>query len=183
MANDKQSMFGRARDHKGLAEYKSPDEYSEQGDTRVVKDLMFPYHVIAPSPMLPDVEIIVEKVASRGDTVYTDELGPLALKKGEDLGSFFTSDELERRQGTEPEPLPAPFYSEDGEGADQVAGKGDTGSAKSSRSRKRSSKNSSEAPASDVPDNFNEFSAQEMAEVIREKQPSVNPSPSGAKSL
>lgn len=97
---DTHRHLGVSRGATRLDEYESSDAYADQDDERVIKVLQFPYHVRVPSPMVPGEEVIQERVAYRGDTVYTDELGLLAQEKGERLGAFFTTDELERmREG------------------------------------------------------------------------------------
>ena len=95
MAEDTHAGYGRSRQKQDLGEYESPEEYADQGDERVVKMLQFPYMTLEASPALAGVEVLVEKVATVGQTVYVDELGPMFLEKGERLGAFYTSDELD----------------------------------------------------------------------------------------
>jgi hypothetical protein len=95
VATDTHRHLGRSRESSDLDGYESPDEYAGQEETRTVKDLMFTYHVLAPSPMISGEEIIKEKVAKQGETIYLDELGTLYLYRGETLGSFYTDAELE----------------------------------------------------------------------------------------
>lgn len=157
---DPQGLLGRSREHEELGDYDSPEGYSELGDIRVVKDLMFTYHQAAPSPMLMGQDIVVEKVARAGDIVHVDELGKQALAKGERLGSFYTVAELRtltparQRQlwlhGQVPEEI-----SEHVGGAPQLQ-LGDGGG--------------------DGEDNaaFGEMGEHELAEYISEKKPNVN---------
>jgi hypothetical protein len=95
MADDTHAGYGRSRQAQNLGEYESPEEYDDQGDERVVKFLQFPYMTLEASPALAGVEVLVEKVAYTGDTVFVDELGPMYLEKGERLGAFYTTAELD----------------------------------------------------------------------------------------
>jgi hypothetical protein len=92
---------GYAREPGADEDYESPEEYADQGDIRVVKALMFPYMVIAPNPSIVGQEILVEKVASRGDIVTIDQIGSIYLAKGErpDVQAFYTTAELEQLKG------------------------------------------------------------------------------------
>jgi hypothetical protein len=118
MANETHRHLGRSRETSDLDGYESPDEYKKQKDTRTVKHLMFTYHVLAPSPMIAGEEVIMEKVAAKGDVVFLDELGTLYLYRGETLGSFYTDDELEAiKKGVPVEGGPAAAIGPaDGEG-------------------------------------------------------------------
>jgi hypothetical protein len=95
--------FGYARDTSGagLEDYESPEEYADQGDTRVIKSLMFPYMVITANPSVIGQEILVEKTASRGDIVTVEQIGLHFLQKGErpDVQAFYTDAELEQLAG------------------------------------------------------------------------------------
>jgi hypothetical protein len=103
MESSTDTHFGYARDTSGagLEDYESPEDYVDQGDIRVIKTLMFPYMVIAPNPSVIGQEILVEKVASRGDIVSVDQIGLHYLAKGErpDVQAFYTTAELESLQG------------------------------------------------------------------------------------
>ena len=88
-------VLGRSKKHEKAKNYKASDEYADQGEFRIVKDLMFVYHVLEPNPMLPGAgDIVAERTATTGQAVDVEELGPLYLEKGERLGSFFTDAEL-----------------------------------------------------------------------------------------
>lgn len=88
-------LYGTDPTHQKLKDgYETDDAYSKQGDTRVVKALMFPVHVKTASPMFPDAEVYQERLLTRGDKVTVQELGLIALEKGERLGAFFTDEEL-----------------------------------------------------------------------------------------
>lgn len=88
-------LYGKDLTHSRLQTgYETHDDYAGQGDTRVVKHLQFPVHVKVANPMLPGQEIIQERVYNRNDRVSVEELGLIALEKGERLGSFYTDAEL-----------------------------------------------------------------------------------------
>lgn len=88
-------LYGKDLTHQQLKDgYETHDAYAKQGDTRVIKVLQFPVHVKAPSPMFPDAEVVKEIVFTRGQTVSVEQLGLIALEKGERLGAFFTDAEL-----------------------------------------------------------------------------------------
>src|SRR5262252_2325326 len=89
---DNPSVFGKSLASENLADYESPEEYS--GDTRTIKHLLFPWLVETESPMFPGETILTERTAKQGEEVSVEELGPLALEKGERLGSFYTDEEL-----------------------------------------------------------------------------------------
>jgi len=93
---DQPSVFGKAMQSESLADYESPEEFS--GDTRTIKALLFPWMVETESPMFPGETILAERTASQGEEVTVEELGPLALEKGERLGAFYTDAELEAMQ-------------------------------------------------------------------------------------
>lgn len=95
--SDKQELelYGTDLTHQRLKDgYETDEAYEGQGDTRVVKVLMFPVHVKTASPMFPGAEVFQERLLNRGDKVTVQELGLIALEKGERLGAFFTTEEL-----------------------------------------------------------------------------------------
>lgn len=82
-----------------LAEgYEAADEYADQGDTRVIRDLMFSYTVAAQDAAGNTILLTTE--ARRGDEVTTDQIGLKALQQGEANHSFYTSEELDRLSAT-----------------------------------------------------------------------------------
>lgn len=88
-------LYGVDPTHAMLREgYSTGEDFKKQGDTRVVKHLLFPVHVKSPSPMFPDAEVMQERLLRRGDKVTVQELGLIALEKGERLGAFYTDAEL-----------------------------------------------------------------------------------------
>jgi hypothetical protein len=100
------SVYGKDLHHESLADYESSDEYADQPDTRTIKHLMFPWMVEAPNPAHSDgPNVLKERVAKQGDVVTIEELGTLALEKGERLGSFYTDAEL--KNPATPAQLPA----------------------------------------------------------------------------
>lgn len=80
------------------ADYKSPKEYKSQGDTRVIRDLEFSYTVETSDGA--GNTVIVSRSAPRDAEVQVDQIGLIALKKGESNHSFYTSDELDLRNRT-----------------------------------------------------------------------------------
>lgn len=71
--------------------YTSPEEYSGQGDDRIVRDLIFSYTVAtqdaAGNPLIAAVD------ASRHTKLSIEDMGLIALEKGERLHSFYTDEE------------------------------------------------------------------------------------------
>lgn len=103
MAKEQLELYGSDLTHQRLQDgYETDDAYSKQGDTRVVKFLQFPVHVKTASPMFPGAEVYQERLLVRGDKVTVQELGLIALEKGERLGAFFTDQELAAGQAGMP---------------------------------------------------------------------------------
>jgi hypothetical protein len=88
-----------------LSDYESPKEYADQGDTRVVKDLMFAYTVETVDQA--GNSTVTSRDAPRDTELQIAQIGLLNLKKGEENGSFYTSDELDNMTRTgSPNPTP-----------------------------------------------------------------------------
>lgn len=89
-------LYGKHVDHAALAagDYESPDEYADQGDTRVVKDLLFSY-LISSSDALGN-DVLVAADVRRDEEVTIEQIGLVSLRKGESNHSFYTTQELER---------------------------------------------------------------------------------------
>lgn len=90
------NLHGKSLNHQDLLDedgYTSPDEYADQGDTRVVRDLMFSYTVELEAG--GGATVISATEAMRGDEVTTEQIGQLALQKGEANHSFYTTKELD----------------------------------------------------------------------------------------
>lgn len=88
-------LYGKDLTHDRLKTgYETHDAYDGQGDKRIVKALMMPVHMRVASPMFPDAEVIRERNLRRGEVVTVEELGLIALEKGERLGAFYTTAEL-----------------------------------------------------------------------------------------
>lgn len=105
-------LYGKDLTHERLKDgYQTHDAYDGQGDTRIVKALMFPIHIRAANPMYPDAEVVRERLLTRGDKVTVEELGLIALEKGERLGAFFTDAEL--KAGVPGLPAPVKVSSEE----------------------------------------------------------------------
>jgi len=83
-------------------DYDSPDEYSGQGDDRIVRALSLAYTVATEDPSgMKSVEL---REAKRGETVTLEQIGLLALKKGESSHAFYTDDEREAiEEGRDPD--------------------------------------------------------------------------------
>jgi hypothetical protein len=76
------------------AGYNVPDEYSGQGDDRVVRNLRFLYTVQTEDPT--GMNVIEPREALAGETVTLDQIGLIAQMKGESSHAFYTDDERER---------------------------------------------------------------------------------------
>lgn len=77
--------------------YESPEEYADQGDTRVVRDLSFSY-LVAEQDAAGN-EVLTPRDVSRDTEVSVEQIGLVALEKGERLHSFYTTKELEALEG------------------------------------------------------------------------------------
>jgi hypothetical protein len=76
--------------------YESPDDYADQGDTRVIRDLQFNYLAVSKDGAGNNVFSPVD--LPRNTVVTVDQMGLLALQKGEGNHSFYTTAELEQRE-------------------------------------------------------------------------------------
>jgi hypothetical protein len=76
--------------------YESPDEYAEQGDTRIVRDLLFSY--LAATQDAGGNTVLTPVDVPRDTEVSIDQIGLLALEKGERHHSFYTDAELAAKQ-------------------------------------------------------------------------------------
>jgi len=75
-------------------EYESGEEYADQGDDRMIRTLRFAYTV-----QITDEAgnvVIAAQEALQGDVVTLEQIGQIALKKGEESHAFYTNDERER---------------------------------------------------------------------------------------
>jgi hypothetical protein len=95
---EQSALYGKPVEHEALAsgEYNSPEEYADQGDERVVRDLVFSYLVAVTDAA--GNEVLTPQDVSRDTTVTVEQIGLVALEKGEKYHSFYTSDELKRIQ-------------------------------------------------------------------------------------
>ena len=75
------------------SDYEPSDDYKDQGDKRVVRDLMFSYQVQIPDPVTGGTNLMTIE-AHQNDEVTTDQIGKIALAKGEANHSFFTDEEV-----------------------------------------------------------------------------------------
>lgn len=102
-------LYGQAEDQ-ALADaggYKSPDEYADQGDTRVVRDLQFAYLVEVQDPA--GNKSLEPRDVPRDTELNVNQIGLVALMKGERNHSFYTTAELARvnQTGSPAEPVAA----------------------------------------------------------------------------
>jgi len=99
MANEV-ALHGKADDQalRDAGGYESPDEYDEQGDTRVIRDISFAYLVEVKDPS--GNSVLESRDALRDAVVTVDQIGLAALMKGEKWHSFYTTAELARKNQT-----------------------------------------------------------------------------------
>lgn len=89
------NLHGRAVQYDALKSgYSSPGEYADQGDTRMVRDLQFAYTVVQQDAAGND--IVTATSVDRNAVVTTEQIGLIALQKGESNHSFYTTEELDR---------------------------------------------------------------------------------------
>ena len=81
------------------AEYEIPDEYADQGDTRVVRFARFLYTVAVADPT--GLTVVEPKEALAGEEVTLEQIGLIAQMKGEKAHAFYTSEERERMEAGE----------------------------------------------------------------------------------
>jgi len=74
--------------------YEVPEEYSGQGDDRVIRNLRFLYTVASEDPA--GTTVIEPREALQGETVTLEQIGLIAQMKGESSHAFYTDDERER---------------------------------------------------------------------------------------
>jgi hypothetical protein len=86
----KVALHGKPRSA-SLADYTGADEYKDQGDTRVVRVLRFSY--LAQYIDIAGLTVLEPVDVERGTELAVDEMGLIALEKGERLHAFYTSDE------------------------------------------------------------------------------------------
>lgn len=87
----KAELHGKPRRAATLENYKGADDYSGQGDTRIVRDLMFSYMAAVTDPAGNQVLEPVD--VPRGTELSIEEMGLIALEKGERHHSFYTTAE------------------------------------------------------------------------------------------
>jgi hypothetical protein len=109
------SGLGKDLEYEESLEYTGGDDFTGQGDTRVVKHILYAWLVERPPSVEGQPPQVVEKTAYEGQEVSVEELGPIALERGERLGAFYTDEEREQID-TEAEELTtgeeAPAFSE-----------------------------------------------------------------------
>jgi len=87
-------------------EYESPEEYADQGDSRVIRALRFLYTVAVQDPT--GLTVIEPREAVSGEEVTLEQIGLLAQMKGESSHAFYTSDEREKLEAGQDPDNPAP---------------------------------------------------------------------------
>lgn len=85
------NLHGKARASKTLDGYKSSEDYSGQGDTRIVRDLMFSYMAAVEDPA--GKTVLEPQDVPRGTELSLDEMGLIAQEMGERHHSFYTTAE------------------------------------------------------------------------------------------
>jgi hypothetical protein len=100
MSTVETNMYGTHPDAQEAAKaYESPEEYAEQGDTRVVRNLQFSYlaHVgdnLDGTPVLQPVD------CPRDTELDVNNIGLIALRRGEKFHEFYTTRELSAIRST-----------------------------------------------------------------------------------
>lgn len=79
--------------HQEEGGYESPAEYADQGDVRVVRNLQFSY--LAATTGLDNNQVLTPIDLPRDSEVNVDQIGLLALQRGEKHHEFYTTAELE----------------------------------------------------------------------------------------
>lgn len=92
-------LYGKDTTEQDAGEYESPEEYSGQGDDRIVKNLGFLYEVATEDAA--GNRVITGKEARHGETVTLEQMGLLGQMKGESSGAFYTTAERERLEAGE----------------------------------------------------------------------------------
>jgi len=97
---------------KESAGYEVPEEYSGQGDDRIVRNLRFLYTVQSEDPT--GTTVIEPREALAGETVTLEQIGLIAQMKGEKSHAFYTDTERERIEaGANPDQPLSPGSSGD----------------------------------------------------------------------
>jgi hypothetical protein len=82
--------------------YEVPEEYSGQGDTRIVRALRFLYVVAVQDPT--GTTVLEPREAVAGEEVSLEQIGLSAQMKGESSHAFYTDDEREALEaGSDPD--------------------------------------------------------------------------------
>lgn len=86
-------LYGVHTTHSDLEDgsYESPAAFADQGDTRVVRDLLFNY--LAATEDAAGNQTLMPVDCPRGTELTIEQMGLLALKKGEKHHSFYTTKE------------------------------------------------------------------------------------------
>lgn len=107
------ALYGSAAAHARVSEdYQPSDAYANQGDTRVVRDLSFAYMVGQEGP--DGVLNLIATEVPRNTEVSIEQIGLIALEKGERYNSFYTDKQLERMRNSGTAAAPAGEVTEIG---------------------------------------------------------------------
>lgn len=94
MSATETNLYGTHPSLKTDEPYESPEAYADQGDTRVIRNIQFSY--LAHTGDNPDGTPVLTPVDIPRDTeVNVDDIGLIALKRGEKFHEFYTTKELE----------------------------------------------------------------------------------------
>lgn len=100
------SMYGSPSAQPRVSEdYTARDEYKGQGDTRVVRDLLFSY-LVAEEDAAGNT-VLAPRDVPRDTEVTVEQIGLVALEKGERYNSFYTDKQLARLRATGSPAAPA----------------------------------------------------------------------------
>lgn len=80
-------------------DYQSPDAYEGQGDTRVVRNLIFSYLAAVPGAAPGTYDLLPVDIR-RDEEVTVEQIGLKALANGERDHAFYTTEELKRLRST-----------------------------------------------------------------------------------
>lgn len=90
-------LYGQPPAEVTLEGYESPEEYGGQGDSRIVRDLLFSYMTQRKDPA---GQTVLEPVnVPRGTELTLEQMGLMAQEMGERNHSFYTDDEREILEG------------------------------------------------------------------------------------
>jgi hypothetical protein len=98
-------LYGKDTTAQDVSDYESPEEFSGQGDDRIIKNLSFIYEVAMEDAA--GNTVLTGKEARHGETVTLEQMGLLGQIKGESSGAFYTTEEREKMEAGENPDAPA----------------------------------------------------------------------------